>query len=167
MRRVEPYDAPAPAEARDRELLRIAAVVRRPSGRGIEIRHHLRIGDPGDDGTDLLDVRELRDVALARVEIGRDRHVARLGEAARDVLDVLVHAEDFLHHEDDRKALPAGGPRMVGRHLPVLHGNSRFARLEPLRVGRDLRLGDRLDRGGETGGERAHRANYRAAAAGA
>ena len=58
---------------------------------------------------DLLDVGHLRDVALARIQLGRDRQVAELGEPPADVLDVLVDAEDLLHDEHDRERPPAAG----------------------------------------------------------
>ena len=40
--------------------------------------------------------------------------VAQLGQAAADVLDVFVHAEDFLHHQDDREVVALSGLSPVG-----------------------------------------------------
>ncbi len=37
------------------------------------------------------------------IQLRRDGQVAELGEAAADVLDVFVDAEDLLHDEDDRE----------------------------------------------------------------
>ena len=52
---------------------------------------------------------DLRDVALPGVQLGGDGQVAELGEAAADVLDVLVDAEDLLHDEDDGNGPPWPG----------------------------------------------------------
>ncbi len=38
----------------------------------------------------------------AMVELGRDRGKAEIGEAARDVADVIVDAKRFLENEDPR-----------------------------------------------------------------
>src|SRR6185437_2010107 len=134
VRRVEPYDAPAPAEAGDGEARRIAAVLRRPAGRVVEVRHHLLVGNPGDDRADLVDARELGHVALPRVELGREREIAELREAPCDVLDVLMDAENLLHDEDDRQVAPVGGHRAIGRHVAVAHRNAHLTGDEALRV---------------------------------
>ena len=47
----------------------------------------------------------------AGVEGRRDREVALLGEAAADVLDVLVDAEDLLHDEHGREGAGPLRPR--------------------------------------------------------
>ncbi len=88
-----------------------------------------------------IDRGELRDVALARVHLHRDREVAGLGEAAADVLDVLVDAEDLLDDEDDREGPSGRGHGAVGRNLGVRRLDLDLARLEPGGVGRDHRLG--------------------------
>ena len=59
-------------------------------------------------------------IALARVEFRRDGEVTGLGDAPADVLDVLVHAEDFLHDQHDREIAARRRHRAVGRHLAVL-----------------------------------------------
>ena len=69
-------------------------------GRHVHLVVRLLADDVADD---LLDVGHLRKVGDARVDLGRDRHVAQLGEAAADVLDVFVDAEDLLVHQDDRE----------------------------------------------------------------
>ena len=53
--------------------------------------------------------------------VGRDRVVADGGEAPRDVLDVRVHAERLLDH-DDRTARLAVGYGLVQPHRPVGRG---------------------------------------------
>ena len=92
MRRVQPDDAPAPAEASDAKLRGIAFTgFFRPGDARIKIGHDLRIRYFRYNLIqNLLNVRELRHVTLARVELGGDREVARFREAARDVPDVLV-----------------------------------------------------------------------------
>ena len=75
---------------------------------------------------------DLRDVALAGVELGRDGQVAELGEPAAEVLDVLVDAEDLLHHQDDRERPPARGHRPVGGDLAVGDRDLDLAGLEPV-----------------------------------
>ena len=65
----------------------------------------------------------LRDVALAREQLGRDGEIAELGEAPADVLDVLVHAEDLVHDQHDRRlALALGGDRAIARNRTVAVG---------------------------------------------
>ena len=73
-----------------------------------------------DLADDLVDVGHSGDVALARVELRRDRHVADLGEPPADVLDVLVHAEDLLHDEDERERPALRRHGAVGGDLAVL-----------------------------------------------
>jgi hypothetical protein len=76
-------------------------------------------------------------------------------EAAGDVLDVLVEAEDLLHHEDDGKAIAPGGLGEVRGNLTVARDEPRLPGLEPFGAGGDRGLlRDRLDRGRETPGRR-------------
>ena len=136
--RVHPCDASAPAEAGDCEFVDVALLRGGRVGDGrIEIRHHLRIGNLGNNFRDDLIHLELRDIALSRVHFGRDGEVAELGEAPADVFDVLVHAEDFLHNKHDRKLLALGGHRAIGRNRTVLGWDSYFTGNQSVSVGGD------------------------------
>ena len=66
VRGIQPGDATAPAEAGDRERVRVATLARRPGGAGIEVGHHLGVRHPGDDVLeDLAHVGDRAWVALA------------------------------------------------------------------------------------------------------
>src|SRR6266404_9567660 len=97
--------------------------------RGVEIPDHLGIRHLRYNVSDQLrDIRVCRRIALARVELGRDREIAGLGEAPADVLDVFVDTKDFLNNQDGRKR-PARYTSLVtpkDRILPST-GNSQMA----------------------------------------
>ena len=61
-------------------------------------------------------------IAETRIERRRDGVIAGMREAAAEILDVLVHAEDFLHHQHHRRVRLAGRPRAIGRDLAVADG---------------------------------------------
>ena len=112
---------PPQQKAGDREFARVALARGLGEGNGrVEIAHHLCVGNLGDhlleDG---LVVRQLGDVALPRVKLHRDRHVALLGEPPAHILDVLVHAKDLLHDQNDWKRATRRRHRPVGRNAPV------------------------------------------------
>jgi hypothetical protein len=152
--RIQPHDAAAPAEADDADAIAVdLAGLLRPVDRGVEILHDLLVGDLADHlADDLADVRHLRDVALAREQLGRNRHVAGLREAADHVLDVLVDAEDLGHHHHERELRVALGHRAVRGHVADLH----LAGDEAGRVGGDGLRADGADDEREAGGERGH-----------
>src|SRR6478735_5912763 len=54
--------------------------------------------------------------------IRRDGVVAGLGEAAADVGDVRVHAEDFLHHQDGAEAGARRRHGAIGHHVLAVLG---------------------------------------------
>ena len=86
-----------------------------PAYRRIEVAHHLRVGHLADDLLDdLADVGQPGHVALPHEEIGRDGEVADLRKPPANVADVLVHAEDLLHHQHHRERA-AGRPAWRGR----------------------------------------------------
>ena len=94
---------------------------------GVEIRHDLRVRNFRNDGADLIDGRELRDIALPRVELGGDREIAQLGEAPADILDVFVDAEDLLHDQHYRKRPAARWHRAISRDRLIADRNLHFA----------------------------------------
>ena len=124
MGRIEPDHPAAPAIAGDAELGHVSfAGPLGPRDGRIKIRHHLLVGNLGDDlGDDLTNVLDLRDVPLPRIELGGDRQVAQLGEPPANVFDVLVDAEDLLHDQDDRER-------------PALVGHARYAGISPSLTG--------------------------------
>ncbi len=94
----------------------------------------------------LVGVGHLRKIALARVELGGDCHVAELGQAAGRLLDVFVHAEDFFDHENDREYAGAVRLRAVGWDVALERGDGDLAGDEAVVVGVDRRrfgAGDR------------------------
>ena len=155
---VEPHDPSSPAEARHAESLRVAAMLAGPVDGGVEVGHHLLVGHLGDDlRDDLRKVLHLRDIPLPGIELRRHRQKPELREAAADVLDVLVNAEDLLDNEHRREGAAGGGGGPVGGNRTVGGGDLHFAGLEPLGTRRDRRGRDRLDGEGEAGGERGDR----------
>lgn len=128
----------------------------------VEVGHQLGVGLLGDDGGDLGAVGGLREVADTGVDLGCDREVAELGEAAANVLNVVIDAEDLLVDQDDREVGALGGAGIVGGKLAVLHRDLRRAGVEAGGVGVD-HLG--VDHGG---GEReaGHQGGHHKASAG-
>ncbi len=127
----------------------------RPARGGIEIAHHLCIRNLADDLCDDVVDLHVRHIALPRIEVGCDREVTELGQTAAHVLDVLVHAEDLLHHQHRRQSGLAGRLRVIARDFAVAGGNAYVAGGEALSIGRDHRAcSDRLHRRRETGADR-------------
>ena len=115
----------------------------------VEIGHHLRVRHLRDDlGDDLLHVGDVGDAALPGIELRGDRHVALLGEAAAHIADVLVHAEDLLHDQDDGECALLCRPGAIGRNLPVGRGDAHLSGFKPFAV----RVDDGLSRDGAHGG---------------
>ena len=130
VRGVQPDDAPAPAEPGDADRSGVgAAVGSAPAQRGVEVAHHLGVRHLAHHLLDdVLDVGDPGDVALAREQLRRDGEIADLGQPPADVPDVLVHAEDLLHHDHHRER-PAGlRERMVGRDRAVARRQLDLAR---------------------------------------
>ncbi len=149
VRGVEPDLAPAPAEAGDAQLAGVAAVGGRPLHRGVQVAQHLRVGHLADHFRDELGhLAVALGVALAHEQLGRDGEVARLGEAARGVGDVLVHAEDLGQHQHHRKARPAGGRGAVGRHPEAVHVDHDLTDRQTVGRRADGGLGHQRHRGG-------------------
>ncbi len=161
---VQPGDAPTPAKARDRELAGVGTLRLGPRGGGIEVTHHLRIGHLGDHlGDQLGDLAIRAGITLAHEQLRRDREVARLRKAPRDVGDVFMHAEDLAHHQHHRCVGLARRRRAIRRHLEVAHRDRHLAGDEAGAVGLDRRLRDnRQHRGGKA---TAHRGAHEVAAA--
>jgi len=57
---------------------------------------------------------EAHDARAVRVEVGGQRRVAGLGEAARDAADVVVEAEGLVQHDHARVGSRAGGREQLG-----------------------------------------------------
>src|SRR4029079_946679 len=157
VRGVKPYDAAAPAKSRDRDAFRVAVLRLRPRDRAVQVVHDLFVGDlRGDLGDDLLAVGDLRDVTLAREQVGRDRQIAELREAPADVTDVLVHAEDLVHHQHDgRGAFRLRGTRTIAGDLARLRGDADVGDRETLAARDDRRCRYRPHRQREPGTDRA------------
>ena len=135
MRRVKPGDAPAPAKAGDRGAGRIPAARRRESQRRVEILHRRGVGGFGDDRPDRVYVRRGRRIANSGEEIRRDGKITQGREAARDVADMIVEAENLLRNQNDWTIVGAGGLRQIGRRLAA---DARLQRLQPGRGGRNF-----------------------------
>lgn len=155
--RVEPNDPAAPAEAGDTELRGIGFTTRlRKSNGRVEVGHDLSVGNLGDDLEDLLEVAQLRNVALASVHFGSDGVVTELSEPTADVLDVFVDAEDLLDYEDSRKVRPGGGQSPISWDLSVLDGDLGFTRFDTFGIGGDGLCRDGLNGECEAGRQRSH-----------
>src|SRR6266571_2381589 len=155
VRRVQPDDSPAPTEAGDGKLARLAlARFLRPCRGRVEIRHHLRVGNLRHNfRNDVVDVSDLRYIALACVQLRSNRHVAELCETAADVLDVFVHAEDLLNDQHDRDRPAFVGHGSIGGDIAVGDGDLYFAGDQSVRVGGDCLGGYWLDGQREPGCE--------------
>jgi hypothetical protein len=150
VRGVEPGDAAAPAKARDAEPAGVAAVRLRPRDAGIEVTEHLGVGHLRDDRREQrVDVGRRFRIALADEELGRDREVAELGEAPRDVGDVGMDAEDLGDDEDDRKRAVAFGRGAIRGHREAGDVDRDLAGDEAARVRADRVCRDRSGGGGE------------------
>ena len=79
------------------------------------------------------------------VELDGDCKVAQLRESAAHILDVLVHAEDFLHDEDYRKLAVLVRHGAIRGHGAIARDEFYFSGDKALVVGRDHCGGDRLD----------------------
>lgn len=121
--------------------------------RGVEIAFDLFVRNLRDDREDILEIRDLRDVALPGVEFRRDGVIAGLGQTAAEILDMLMDAEDFMHDQDDRGVTSLGRHGAVGRDRPVGHGNLDLAGGEAVGIGGYGGGRDRADGGGEAGGQ--------------
>ena len=111
---IQPGDAAAPAETRDRQTTSHRRHFCGPDHAGVEIGHDSGIGRLGDDsGEDVLDVGHLARVAVTGEEFGRDGKVTFLRQPAADIGDVLMHAEDLGDHQHHRQG------RLPGRHGTV------------------------------------------------
>src|SRR5215510_5139760 len=139
VRRVEPNDSPAPTESRDRQLTRVAfARLLGPRRRRVEIGHHLGVGNLRHHfRNNVIDVGDLRYIALPRVQLRSYRDVAELCEAPADVLDVFVHSEDLLNDQHDGKRFAFVGHCSIGGNLAVGHWYLYLAGSEPVCVGGD------------------------------
>lgn len=109
VRGIQPDDATAPTKSGDTELAALCFLAHCPRRGRVEVRHDLCVVHFADDLADLVDAAQLRYSALARIEFGRDCHKPKLSEAAADVLDMLVYAENFLHDQHQRKPDPVSG----------------------------------------------------------
>jgi hypothetical protein len=85
----------------------------------IQIRHHLHVRNLGDDGPDFVDGLELGHIALPRIHLRCDGHVAELREPPAHIFDVLMHAENLLHHQHHGEWPPFVRHGAVGRDLLV------------------------------------------------
>jgi len=120
-----------------------------PRHAGVEVAHHLRVRGLRDDVLDEVgNICLLADVALTHEQIGGQRQVALLGEAARHVGDVFVHAEDFRDHEDDRQVGLAGRPGAIDGNALAVHLQGDRAGREARFIGLDHRLSRHRQRGG-------------------
>ena len=87
-------------------------------------------------------------IAFPCIKRGRNRHVAGFGQTPANVLDVLMDAEDFLHHQNhcERMARGIRGHRSIGGDVAVFRWYLHLARQQTRRI--------RSDRGGAHGEHR-------------
>jgi len=118
----------------------------------------LRVRHLGDDFPHyLLAIAHLRGIALPRIQLGRDREVPGFGEAAAEILDVLVDAENLLYDEHGWERSSLVRHRTIGGDLAVLGRHLDLARRQPVCIGGDDRLRrDRLHRQRKAGRQRGH-----------
>lgn len=103
----------------------------------IQIRQHLTIRHLGHQLLEqLADIGVVVGVALAEIELGGNRQIALFGQAAAQILNMFMDAEDFLHHQHDGEgAVVVGGFGDVGRQRVSLGRNSRLPGVNALFIG--------------------------------
>jgi hypothetical protein len=155
VRRVQPDDPAAPAEAGDPQAADITRMGPGPGDAGVEVAHDLPIRDLADHPAQKVrDVAVLPRVTLPREYLGRDGLVTELGQTTTDILDVLMDTENLLHHEDDRPVAAACRLCAIGGHLAAGSRNLDLAGSEADAIGCDDGLsGNRLYCQGETSAE--------------
>ena len=118
----------------------------------IQIRQHLTIRHLGDQLLEqLADIGVVVGVTLAEIELGRDRQIALLGQAAAQILNMFMDAEDFLHHQHDgERAALVGGFGDVGRQCIALGRDGRLPGVNALFVGDNRGGGQRRGGRGES-----------------
>ena len=110
----------------------------RPVQGGLKVTQHLGVGGLAHDvGKDGGHVGELGWIALAMKELRCHRKVALLGEPAADILDVLMHAENFMHDHHRGQAFFTRRLGHVGGNRACLGGNAHHGGIQALGVGGD------------------------------
>ena len=141
---VEPNLSSAPAKPRHGQASHVGlAAGLGPGDRGIEVGCHLAVRHLGDDRHDIVDVGELCDVAFAGEQGRRHGEVPLLGKAAAEILDVFVHAEDFVDDQDRGKWPARSGHGPISGDLSIGNRDLHFADRQTVAVGRDGLRGDR------------------------
>src|SRR6201988_1248994 len=99
---VEPGDASSPTEAGDRNLAAVASLFLLGELESrIEIAHHLLVGNLRHHfADDVLNIRHARWITLPHEEVRGDGQIAEAREAAADIFDVLMHAEDLFDYQN-------------------------------------------------------------------
>ena len=81
------------------------------------------VGDRVDHLPYGVDVGPIDDASLPRVGFIRYSQKSFHGETAGDILDVLVHPEDFRDDQDDRVPAGSGWAPLVDGHLEIPRGH--------------------------------------------
>src|SRR5690606_11714928 len=120
---IKPGESTAPAKPGDGEARGVPALTDRPLDAGVEVGHDLLVGDFSDDFRDeALHVGIVLRLALTVIEFDRNRHIALARESPANVSNMLVHAENFLNHQDDGCTVLARGRSVVGGYGVVEGG---------------------------------------------
>lgn len=91
-----------------------------------DVSHDLGVGGLHDDLDHLSDVGDRRRVGHSHEKGRRDGHITQLGEAAANVLDVVVDTEN-LGGDDYRRESPRGlRPRDIGRQGETVRGRQSY-----------------------------------------
>jgi hypothetical protein len=130
-----PNVAAAAAETHGAEPIGVAALRFRPSHGGVQICEQFGVVLAVDLRHQLLGIADLGHIAEAEIVIGCYREGAEMAKSSRHVLDEFMDAKNFHANENDRRALHAGGPRVIDRHLAAGHGDLGVAGFEPLGIG--------------------------------
>ena len=139
--RIVPHVAAAAAEADDAEPVGVAALRLGPGHGGVEIGEQLGVGLGVNDREQLWQVVDLGQVDAvgfgAEIIIRRDRKGAEMADAAGDVFDPLVQAEDFHADQNDRRVHHVGRAREIDRHVAAGDRDGGHAGVDALGVGLD------------------------------
>jgi len=110
-------DAPTEAKADDADVRVVETRAAEMVERGVDVgQDRVVTAESGEVFDHLLEVPVIDDASVARAvkQIGRDGVIARIREATRDVFDMAIDAEGFLHDHD--RARRFGGTGLEAAH---------------------------------------------------
>ena len=138
---IQPGDAATPAKTGDANLFQVAAVSTRPFDRAVQVSHDLCIRHFGHHLGDQFDhFAVLAGIPLTCIQLGCNRQIAGFGKTPPSVGNVLMHAKNFLNHQNHRRVFSAIWRGIKNRYRETLHVVTRLARSQTVAGSLDGRL---------------------------